>query len=88
MRARDLLDRLADQPFKPFRVQLSDGSRIDVTLAGIMVAGLGSAVLPTVWTKDVDGNRVAKHWRTIAIDHIVQIGDIDETVEKKHRKRK
>jgi hypothetical protein len=83
-----MLNRPADQPFKPFRVHLSDGSRIDVTLAGMMVVGLSSAVLPTVWTKDEDGNRVAKHWRTIAIDHIVQIGDIDETVENKHRKRK
>lgn len=77
-----------DHPFKPFRVHLSDGSRLDVTEAGMMVVGATSAVLPSVWGKDEDGYRIAKHWRTISLDHIVQFGDIDETIENKRRKRK
>ena len=84
----DLICRMNDKPFKPFRVHLTDGSQLNFTEPGMVIVGESSAVLPTVWTKDDDGNRIAKHWRTIANDHIVQIGDIDETVEGKRRKRK
>ena len=87
MKASDLLVRMNAKTFKPFRVYLRDQSTIEVVVSN-MVVGLSSAVLPTVWTKDEDGHRVVKHWRTISFDHIVQIGDIDETVDNKHRKRK
>jgi hypothetical protein len=87
MRAKDILDRMHDEPFKPFRVHLSDGSKIDVTMPGMVVVGASSVVLPSVWGKDEDGYRIAKHWRTIALSHIVQFGDINETVEGKRRKR-
>jgi hypothetical protein len=88
MRSSDLLSRLNDQPFKPFRVHLSDGSRVDVSEPGMIVVGVTSAVMPTSWTKDEEGRRLAKHWRTVSIQHIVQIGDLDETVDNKRRKRK
>ena len=88
MQPGDLLDRLHDQPFKAFRVHLSNGSCVDVSEPGMIVVGESSAIMPTVWTRDDEGRRLAKHWRTIAISHIVQIGDIDETVEGKKRKRK
>jgi hypothetical protein len=88
MAPSDLFDRLNDQPFKPFRVHLSDGSRVDVSMPGLIVVGETSAVVPTVWTKEEEGRRYGKHWRTIVLSHIVQFGDIDETVEGKRRKRK
>ncbi len=87
MTKRDLLDRLNDQPFKPFRVHLSDGSRLDVTQSGMVIVGDTSAVLPSVWAKDEEGYRFAKHWRTIALAHIVQFGEIEETVEGKRKRR-
>ena len=67
---------------------MSDGSKLDVPDDGMFVIGEDSAVLPSVWAKDDEGMRYAKHWRTIAISHIVQFGDIDETIEHKRRKRK
>jgi hypothetical protein len=88
MQPSDLFDRLNDQPFKPFRVHLSDGSKVDVSMPGMIVIGESSVVMPTVWTKDDEGRRFAKHWRTVSIAHILQFGDIDETIEGKHRKRK
>jgi hypothetical protein len=88
MSPKDLLDRVHDIPFKPFRVHLSDGSRLDVVDPGMLVVGETSAVLPSVWTKDDEGIRLAKHWRTVALAHIVQFGEIDETIENKHRRRK
>ena len=54
----------------------------------MVVIGRTRAVLPSVWEKDDEGNRIAKHWRTIALAHIVQFGDINETVEGKRPKRK
>lgn len=88
MREKDLFDRVYDRPFKPFRVHLSDGSRLDVTDPGMLIIGDTSAVLPSVWTRDDEGRRIAKHWRTIALAHIVQFGDIDEAIENKRRRRK
>jgi hypothetical protein len=88
MRAEDLLNRIYDQPFKPFRVHLSDGSRLDISEPGMLIVGQSTAVVPSVWTKDEEGRRLAKHWRTIALSHIVQFGEIDETIENKRRKRK
>jgi hypothetical protein len=88
MRPKDLLDRLRDHPFKPFRIHLSDGTRLDVSQPGMIIVGKSSAVLPSQWSKDEEGYRIAKHWRTIALAHIVQFGDIDETLENKRRRRK
>jgi hypothetical protein len=88
MRMADLLDRVNDRPFRPFRIHLSDGSRLDVVEPGMLVVGESSAVLPSVWGKDDEGRRFARHWRTIALSHIVQFGDTDETVENKRRRRK
>jgi len=73
-----LLKRLHDHTFRPFRVHLSDGSKFDVTEPGMFVVGMSSAILPTEWSKDDEGNKVAKNWRTIAIAHIVQFSDLNE----------
>jgi hypothetical protein len=44
--------------------------------------------MPTAWTKDDEGRKLVKRWRTVSIAHIVQVGDINETVDGKPRKRK
>jgi hypothetical protein len=88
VKAGDLLDRLEDHPFRPFRMHLSDGTRHDVTDSGLIMVGESSAIMPTAFTKDEEGRKLVKHWRTVAIDHIARIGDINETVEGKQRKRK
>jgi hypothetical protein len=54
----------------------------------MLIVGESSAILPSVWMKDEDGRRLVKHWRAIAVAHIVQMGEINETVEGKRRKRK
>lgn len=75
MRAADLLRRLDDKEFKPFRVHLSDGTKINVNQPGMAIVGLSSAVLPTKFTS-AEGRRVAFNWRTIALSHIVQFSDL------------
>ena len=84
----DIRAKLVDLPFKPFRMHLSDGSRIDVVNVGMAVPGLNSVLLPYKLGKDPEGNQIVAYWRTVAYSHIVQFGDIDETIEHKRRKRK
>ena len=88
MRPEDILDRLEDRPFKPFRVHLSDGTTVDVPEAGMVIVGQSSAVLPSRFAKDEEGRRLAKHWRTIAINHIVQFTDLSEPVNGRRRGKK
>jgi hypothetical protein len=87
MTPADLLNRLHDQPFRPFRIHMSDGSVLEVTNPGMSIVGETSVVLPTMWGYDVDGTRLAKRWRTLALGHITQFSDL-ESAEGKPRKGK
>lgn len=86
MRPADLLNRLSDEPFKPFRIHLSDGSQLDVSDRNMVIVGHSSAVLPSAFDKDEEGHRLAKNWRTIALVHIVQFSDLDEKTNGKRRR--
>ena len=77
MFAADLNRRLEDQPFRPFRIHLSDGTSVDVIEPRMVIVGTTSAVLPTKWTTDVNGRRVAQDWRTIILVHMVQFSDLN-----------
>jgi hypothetical protein len=83
-----MLDRLDDQPFKPFRLHISDGTAIAVVDPGMVIVGESSVVIPSSFTRDEEGRRLAKHWRTIALNHIVQFSALDEPVNGKGKKKK
>jgi hypothetical protein len=87
MRAPDLIRKLNDQPFRPFRIHLSDGTAIPVREPGMIMVGRSSAVVPTEFGV-LDGEKVVDRWRTISIDHIVQFADLDEPAAgRRARKR-
>ena len=86
MTTRDLNHRLYDQPFRPFRIHLGDGTTIPVVNAGLALVGPSSAVLPVELGRDPDGFPVVNRWRTIALSHIVQFSDVDEPVTGKRPK--
>lgn len=88
MRPADLLNRLEDHPFKPFRVHLSDGTMLAVSEPGMVLVGRSSAVLPTAFTRDGEGHRIAEHWRTISLIHIVQFSSLGEPMNGKRRRGK
>lgn len=88
MTAADLNQRLYDQPFRPFRIHLSDGSAIPLTNAGMVLVGETSIVVPTETGRDSQGFPLVKRWRTVALSHMVQFSDLDEPVSGKNRKRK
>ena len=87
MRPADLFDRLEGKPFKPFRLHLSDGTLLEVQEPGMVIVGRASAVLPSRFAKDEDGRRIAEHWRTISLMHIVQFSELDESVNGKPKRR-
>jgi hypothetical protein len=87
MTPADLLNRLNDRPFKPFRVHLSDGSVLDVTNPGMVILGETSVVLPTMWGNDVDGTRLARRWRTLALAHITQFSDLESSNGTKGKRK-
>ncbi|MEX0777440.1 MAG: hypothetical protein WD042_17180 [Phycisphaeraceae bacterium] len=87
MRTSDMIGRLEDHPFRPFRMHLSDGTKLDVLDRSLILVGVSSVVMATEFTTDEDGNRVAKRWRTIALSHIVQFTDLDDATGSKKKRR-
>ena len=79
MRTEDLLNRLEDRPFKPFRVHITDGTTVNVVQPGMVLVGESTAVLPSMWGNEDEGRRIAKRWRTVALAHMTQFSDLDAT---------
>lgn len=88
MTRTDLNHRLYDNPFRPFRVHLSDGSTLPVTNPAMLIVEESSVILPTEIAHDPEGYPLVKRWRTVALAHMVQFSDIVEMVSGKQRKRK
>lgn len=87
MTNRDLLRKLNDVPFKPFRLKLSNSTAIDMTEAGSVIVGEASAVLPVDAFIDDQGYRIVRNWKTIALSHLVEFSDLDaKPGESKRRK--
>jgi hypothetical protein len=72
MTNHDLLRKLADVPFKPFRVKMSNSTSIDFKEPGTVIVGDSSAVLPVETYVDDKGFRIVRNWKTIALSHIVK----------------
>lgn len=83
----DLLRRLDDRPFRPFRVHLTNGTVIDVPKAGMVIVGHSTAVLPTRFATIEAGKRVAEDWRTIDLVHIVQFSDLQDKPNGNRRRK-
>ena len=77
MSPRDLLNRLHDEPFRPFRVRLTNNTTIDIPDPGLVIVGPTSAVMPIRTAKDDFGYTLVTQWRTIALSHMVEFADID-----------
>src|SRR5205814_8532805 len=84
---QNLVNRLHDEPFKAFRIRLSNATAIDVLEPGMVIVGPTSAILPTEFVKDEYSNRLVIRWKTTAIGHIVEFSDIDSRANGKGKKR-
>jgi hypothetical protein len=87
MTRTDLNHRLYDNPFRPFRIHLSDGSTVPVAHPGMLMVEESSVILPTEMANDSEGYPLVKRWRTVALAHMVQFSDLDEPIGGKQRKR-
>ncbi len=85
MNYRDLLARLNDVPFKPFRMKLTNSTTIDVLDPSMIMVGRTSAIVATRTAEDDRGYRVVLDWKTISILHIVEISDLDVKPERRRK---
>jgi hypothetical protein len=88
MSPQDLHNKLHDQPFKPFRVRLTNNTTIDVLDPGSMVVGLTSAILPLEYAPDDRGHQWVYRWRTVALRHFMEFTDIEQKRNGSKRPRK
>jgi hypothetical protein len=86
MRTRDLLTKLHDQPFQPFRVRLSNKTEIEILDPNTVVVGPSSAIMPIETLKDGSGYYVVSRWRTVALSHMVEFVDIEPPKASSKRK--
>jgi hypothetical protein len=87
MTDRDLLNKLHDRPFQPFRVKLSNNTTLDVLDPNTVVVGPTSAIMPVEAVLGEHGYYVVNRWRTVALAHIVKFTDIDPPKSSSKRKR-
>jgi len=77
MSPEDLLNKLHDQPFRPFRARLSNNSTIDVLDPGSVVVGPTSAIMPLDYVDDEHGRKLVSRWKTVALRHIIEFVDLE-----------
>jgi hypothetical protein len=88
MAPQDLVNKLHDEPFKPFRVRLSNNNTIDVLDPGSVVVGPTSAIMPMEYVDDERGLKLVLRWKTVALAHMVEFIDIDQKQNGSKRRRK
>lgn len=87
MTDRDLLNKLHDQAFQPFRVRLSNNSTMDVLDPNTVVVGPTSAIMPIETVMGDHGYYVVTRWRTVSLAHMVEFIDIDPPKSQGRRRK-
>lgn len=83
----DLLRKLHDHPFKPFRLRLTTNETIDLQNPNLVIVGISSAVVPIRVSKTHEGFELVERWKTVSLDHIVTFEDIENRAMGNGRKR-
>jgi hypothetical protein len=79
MTQHDVIRKLDDQPFKPFRIRLVNNSTYDILDPGMIIVGDSSAVVATRNIRDETGHRVTTDWRTVSIAHMLEFSDLQSS---------
>lgn len=87
MKSDDLLRKLEDVPFKPFRLKMVNNVTYDVKDPGMVIVGDSSAVVATRDIRDAQGHLTTTDWRTIAISHILEFSDLEIKPSNGKKKR-
>lgn len=83
----DLLRKLHDNPFRPFRIRMANSTIYDVREPWMIIVGDSSAVIATQTRKDDRGFEVATDWRTVSIHHMAEFSDLDARTNGSKRKK-
>ena len=87
MTHHDLLRKLDDEPFKPFRIRLVNSTIYDILDPGMIIVGDSSAVIATQNIRDEAGHRVTTEWRTVSIAHMLEFSDLQSRSNGSKRKK-
>ena len=88
MSPQDLVNKLHDRPFRPFRVRLSNSNTIDVLDPGSVIVSPTSAIMPLEYVEDEHGLKLVLRWKTVALSHMAEFIDLDEKANGSKRRRK
>lgn len=71
----ELLQRLRANPFRPFRIVMTDGTSYDIRHRDFLMVGLASAVVGVPAEEDVDLYRITHQ---ISLRHVIRLEPLEE----------
>ena len=86
MTSNDLVKKLHDYPFKPFRIRMVNSTVYDVLAPCMMVVGESSAVVANETGKTDRGYDIALDWKTVSIHHMMEFADLPASSKGTKRK--
>jgi hypothetical protein len=73
----DLQKKMHDHPFRPFRIRMVNSTIYDIREPWMIMIGETSAVIATQTRKDDRGYEVALDWKTVSIQHMMELSDLE-----------
>jgi hypothetical protein len=86
MNSDDLVTKLHDHPFKPFRIRMVNSTTYDVREPWMLMVGPTSAVIATETQKTDRGHEIALDWKTVSIHHMMEFADLPSSTKGSKRK--
>jgi hypothetical protein len=87
MKTEDLVRKLDDKPFRPFRIRLVNNTTYDVVDPGMIIIGDSSAVIAIRNIRDESGHYLTTDWRTVSIAHMLEFSDLEVKPNGSKRKK-
>src|SRR5687767_1076022 len=77
MTSQDLLRKLNDRPFKPFRIRMVNNTVFDITEPWMIAPGDSSAItfMNPPYRED-KGHQIVHDWKTVSIHHMLEFSDL------------
>jgi hypothetical protein len=86
MTSNDLLKKLHDHPFKPFRIRMVNSTTYDVAAPWMLFVTESSAMVATETGKTDKGYDFATDWKTVSIHHMMEFADLPSSSKGTKRK--
>ena len=88
MTSKELLHKVRDEPFKPFRIRLADKRTFDISHPGMVMVGPERAVVVTRRGVNRNGRWFAEDWTEIYIADITAFAALNAKRANASRKRR